>query len=81
MTANNIKEQELLRQNVTLKDALYDIKVALQANTSSSKEELFECCANAFQIAERAQKKTLNSTPTLNRRIAPKIAEAVQIKD
>jgi len=35
---------------------LSDIMRALQANPSCSQEYLFECCANAFAIAEKALK-------------------------
>jgi hypothetical protein len=37
--------------------ALGDIMSALQANPQCSQQELFECCANAFQIAEKARKR------------------------
>ena len=45
----------LVAQNLALKAALFDIKQALHANPNQPKEVLFDCCATAFQIAEKAQ--------------------------
>jgi hypothetical protein len=40
-----------------IKDAFSAIMAALQANPNCSQEMLFECCANAFEIAEKAKNK------------------------
>ena len=42
--------------------ALTEIRSALSANPSYSQEYLFHCCANAFEIAEKAQNKVDNIT-------------------
>ena len=51
-----LSSKELTNQVAELRDALLDIKHALGANPNESSEALFDKCANAFKIAEDAQK-------------------------
>jgi hypothetical protein len=41
-------------QRISTNDTLRDIMRALQSNPHCSQQMLFECCANAFAIAEKA---------------------------
>jgi hypothetical protein len=43
-------------QRINTEESLSNIMSALQANPNCSQKELFECCANAFAIAEKALK-------------------------
>lgn len=57
----NVKAMIAIASHDDLMLALSDIRSALSANPSCSQDYLFQCCANAFEIAELAQKKVDNT--------------------
>jgi len=61
-SSSDVECSQLLRKDI--EEPLTEIMRALEANPNSSQDELFECCAKAFQIAETLIKKSRKNNQT-----------------